>query len=43
MPTITEIPEEKVNSDKGYYHGVYFVIHLNKEEIVDRKEIQSDV
>ena len=28
--TITDMPEYKVTLDKGYYHGVYAVLHFNK-------------
>ena len=38
VTTIPEIPEEQVNSEKGYYHGVYVIINFNKEDGVDRKE-----
>ena len=30
VPTITEIPEEQVTSEKGYYHGVYVILNFNK-------------
>ena len=30
VPTIPEIPEEKVTLDKGYYHGVYILIYFDK-------------
>ena len=43
VPTITEIPEEKVPLEKGYYHVVYFMLHLNKEKGFERKEEQADV
>ena len=42
VPTIPEIPEEQVTSEKGYYHGVYVILNFNKEEGVDRKEEQED-
>ena len=38
VPTINEIPDKKVNPEKGYYHGVYVIIHFNKEGGVYRKE-----
>ena len=31
VPTIPDIPKEQVTSEKGYYHGVYVIIHFNKE------------
>ena len=37
VPTIPEIPDEKFPSEKVYYHGVYVMIHFNKEDGVDRK------
>ena len=43
MPTITEIPEEHVNLEKGYNHGVYVILHFNKENGVDIKEDRADV
>ena len=38
MPTIPEIPEDQVTLEKGYYHGVYIILHFNKEYGVNRKE-----
>ena len=35
--TITDIPDEKVPSEKVYYHGVYGMLNFNKEDGVDRK------
>ena len=29
--------------DKGYYHGVYVILHLNKEDGVYRKEENVDI
>ena len=43
MPTIPEIPKEKVSSKKGYYHGVYVILHFNKEGILYREEEQDDL
>ena len=45
-PEVTKIPDipgEQVTSDKGYYHGVYFIINFNKENDVYRKEEHVDV
>ena len=30
-PTISVITDETIDSDKGYYHGVYFLLHFNKK------------
>ena len=38
VPTIPEIPDETVPLEKGFYHGVYVMLHFNKEGGVDRKE-----
>ena len=43
VTTITEINEEQVTSEKRYYHGVYVIIHFNKEDSVDRKEDEANV
>ena len=43
VPTIPDIPEEKVTSEKGYYHSVYVILYFKKEAGVDRKEEQADV
>ena len=42
VPTITEIPDEKVTLKKGYYHGVYDILHFNKEDGVDKREDKAD-
>ena len=43
VTTITDLPEEKVTLEKGYYHGVYVILYFKKDFDVDRKEEQSDV
>ena len=43
VPIIPEIPEEQVTLEKGYYHGVYVILHFNKDDVVGRKEDQADV
>ena len=43
VPTIYVIPDEKFPSEKGYYYGVYVMLHFNKEEGVNMKEYQADV
>ena len=40
---ISEMPEEQVELDKGYYRCVYVMIRLLKEVSVEIKEDQSDV
>ena len=42
VPIISEIPEEKLTSEKGYYHGVYVILNFNKEGSVDSEEEQED-
>ena len=29
-PTISVIPDDTIDMDKGYYHGVYVLIHFKK-------------
>ena len=36
VPTITVIPDEIIDLEKGYYCCVYVIINFNKEYIVDR-------
>ena len=43
VPTITEIPDDTFTSEKVYYHGVYVMLHFNKEDGVDRKYEQVEV
>ena len=40
---ITEIPEEQVELEKGYYCCVYVMLHFKKDVGVDSKEDQADV
>ena len=42
MTTIPEITEEKVTSEKGYYHSVYVILYFNKYDGVERKEEKED-
>ena len=37
VPKNPDIPEEQITLEKGYYHGVYVILHFNKEVGVDRK------
>ena len=43
VPEITEIPENKVTLEKGYYHCVYVMLRSKKETGVDRKQDQLEV
>ena len=43
VPMNTEIPEEKLTLEEGYYNGVYVTLIFKKEVGVDRKEDQADV
>ena len=43
FPTIYSILDEKVDLEKGYYHGVYILINFNNWGGVDRKEDQKYV
>ena len=43
VPINPDIPEEQVTLEKGYFHCVYFILHLNKDDSVDRKEEQAGV
>ena len=36
VPTISVIPDETIYLYKWYYHGVYFLLHLNKGGYFDR-------
>ena len=35
---VAAIPDKSVDFEKGYYHGVYAMLHFKKGSIVDRKE-----
>ena len=37
VPKIPEIPDDTVPSEKGYYHGVYIILHFSNEGSSDRK------
>ena len=43
FPTIYSILDEKVDLEKGSYHGVYILINFNNWGGVDRKEDQKYV
>ena len=36
VTTISVIPDETVDLEKGYYHSVHVLIHFNKEDGVNR-------
>ena len=40
---ISEIPEEQVKSEKGYYQFVYVILRFKNEVSVDSKEEQEDM
>ena len=31
LPTISVMPDENIDLDKGYYHGVYVLLYLKKD------------
>ena len=43
VSTFSVIPDETIDLDKGYYHGVYVLIQFNQNEIVNRNEEQDDM
>ena len=43
VSTITEIPENQIEKEEGYYHCVYVTLQFKKEVGVDSKEQQADV
>ena len=43
VTTIPDIPDDTVPSEKGYYHGVYDMLHFNKYNSIYRKKEQADV
>ena len=43
VSTITEIPENNVEKQKGYYRCVYVLLHLKKEDGVESKEEQAEL
>ena len=42
VPTISVIPDETVDIEKGYYNGVYVLLQFNKEDGVNRRGAQVD-
>ena len=38
VPTISGIPDETIDLEKGYYHGLYVLLKFQKEFGVDKKE-----
>ena len=43
VTTISAIPDDTVDLEKRYYHGVYILINFNKGGIFCGKKYQSDV
>ena len=43
VSTIPEIPEDNVESHKGYYWCVYFLLHFKTEDGIDNKEEQTEL
>ena len=43
VSTITEIPEDQVEKEKGYYCYIYVMVHFKKKVGVESKEVQADV
>ena len=43
MSMIPEIPEDIVESHKGYYVCVYVILHLKTEDKIDNKEDQMEL
>ena len=43
MSTIPEIPEDIVESHKGYYVCVYVILHFKTEDKIDNKEEQMEL
>ena len=42
VPAIYVIPDGAVDLDKGFYHGVYFLLQFNKDCGVNIKEDQAE-
>ena len=43
VPTIYEIPDETIDLEKGYYHGVYILLQCNKQDVVDTNQDQIEM
>ena len=43
VTTISAMPDETVDPEKGYYHGVYVLLHFNNYDGVYRKEDQAEM
>ena len=41
VSTIYVIPDETVDFDKGYYHGIYYLLQFNKGGGIDSKQDQE--
>ena len=42
-PTISVIPDDTIDMDKGYYHGVYVLLNLTNKKVVDRRDYQEEM
>ena len=40
---IDVIPDESMNMDKAYYHGVYIIIYFWNWDVANRKEEQAEM
>ena len=40
---IDSIPGKAVDLEKGNYHVIYFLLHFNKKDDVDRKKYQWEM
>ena len=43
MSTISEIPEDNVEKNKGYYRCVYVLLQFKMEEQIDNKDEQTEL
>ena len=43
VPTISVIPDNTVDSEKGWYHGVYAMQYFTKDNGFNRKQEQVDM
>ena len=43
LTKISVIHDDTINLGKGYYHGVYVLLHFKKEDFMDRMENQADM
>ena len=43
VPTISMIPDDTVDFQKRYYHGVYILLQCNKQDVVDTNQDQIEM